>query len=165
MAMFFEGAPMSRTLNPQLFGPIDTPVVKVDAGHQQVTKRMRDLEAQVEVVNQKMDRWAQIVDGRIQQLTQSQKNIVEQIKAVTDGFNRQMANLHSKINERRSSDVKTQELFERHNQLVLNFEARLNQIQKLSTEQEMKLMTYQATYDEILREIRNLRHPGAGLHK
>jgi hypothetical protein len=112
-----------------------------------------------------MDRWAQIVDGRIQQLTQSQKNIVDQIKSVTDGFNRQMANLHSKINERRSSDVKTQELFERHNQLVVNFEARLNQIQKLSTEQEMKLMTYQATYDEILREIRNLRHPGAGLHK
>ena len=156
---------MSRTLNPQLFGPNETPAIKVDAGHQQVTKRLRDLEAQVEAVNQKMDRWAQILDGRIQQLHQSQKNLHEQIKMITDGFNKQMAQLHSKINERKTADVKTQELFERHNQLVHNFEVRINQIQKLSNEQEMKLMTYQATYDEILREIRNLRHAGPGLHK
>jgi len=151
---------MSRTLNPQLFGPLETPVVKVDASHQQVAKRIRDLEAQIEVVNQKMDRWAQILDGRIQQLTQSQKNTVEQIKLVTDGFNRQMAALHSKINERKTSDVKTQELIDRHNILVQNFENRIGQIQKITNEQEMKLIAYQATYDEVLREIRNLKSPG-----
>jgi len=148
---------MSRTLNPQLFGPIETTAVKPDAGNQQLTKRLRDLEAQIETTNGKMDRWAQIIDGRLQQLTQSQKNVTEQIKYVTDSFNKQLAHLHSKINERKTADVKTQELFDRHNQIVHSFENRVGQLQKIVGEQEMKLMSYQATYDEILREIRSLK--------
>jgi hypothetical protein len=148
---------MSRTLNPQLFGPIQTPVVNVEAGGQMQMKKMREVEAQVEVLNQKMERWAQIVEGKIQQLQVGQKNIVEHIKQVAENFSAQQAALHSKINERRGADVKAQELIDRHNQVVHNFENRINGLQKITSEQEMKLMTYQATYDEILREIRNIR--------
>lgn len=148
---------MARTLNPQLFGPIETPIVSVDAGSQAQQRKLREVEAQVEALNQKMDKWVQILDGKMQQLHSNQKNLMEQIKNTSENFSKQQASMQSRLNERRTADVKTQELFDRHNQLVHNFESRVSQIQKVSSEQEMKLLAYQATYDEILREIRNLK--------
>lgn len=150
---------MSRSLNPHLFGPIETPVVKVEgAGLSQAHfKKIRDVEAQIEILNQKIEKWVQILESKIQNLHSAQKNLGEQMKQMGEHFAQQQAILHSKINERRTADVKTQEMLDRHNQLVHNFESRVSQIQKVATEQEMKLMSYQATYDEVLREIRSLK--------
>lgn len=149
---------MPRSLNPTLFGPIETPVVKVDGGALQ-TKKIRDIEMQIEATNQKLDRYVQILEQKIQHTSNHQKALVDQLKLMADGFSKQIALLHSRMNERRVADVKSQELVDRHNQLVQNFDQRMAQVQKLTSEQEMKIMTYQATYDEILREIRNLK-PG-----
>lgn len=148
---------MSRTLNPHLFGPIDTPVVQVDPSYTQNNKRFRDLEMQIDNMNQKLDKWAKMLEGKVQQLHHSQKLLNDHIKQVSANFTEQQAAILSKLNERRTSEVKTQELFDRHNQVINNFEMKIQQIQKVATEQEMKLIAYQATYDEILREIRNLR--------
>ena len=147
---------MSRTLNPQLFGQVDAPLVKVDASPLQ-QKQVREIEAQVEVMNQKLDRWAQIVEQKIQQLSAGQKALGEQIKQLAEMTAKQNAAMHSRLSERRVAEAKTQELFDRHNQLVNSFEARINHVQKVATEQELKLMNYQATYEEVLREIRNLK--------
>jgi len=147
---------MARTLNPQLFGSVDGPLVKVEAGSQIHSKKLREIEAQVETINGKLERWVQILDGKIQQLHNAQKNISEQIRQSAESFSQQQALLASRINERRGADVKTQELVDRHNQLIHKFESRITQIQKVTSEQEMKLLTYQATYDEVLREIRSL---------
>ena len=147
---------MSRTLNPQLFGQVDTPLVKVDVASLQ-QKQLREVEAQVDLMNQKLDRWAQIVEQKIQQLSAGQKVLAEQIKQLAETTAKQNAAMHSRLNERRVAEAKTQELFDRHNQLVNSFETRINHIQKVATEQELKLMNYQSTYEEVLREIRNLK--------
>ena len=148
---------MSRTLNPQLFGPLETPVVKID-GEQISSRRFGDLEAQISIVDQKLERWAQKMEKRFEHLTNAQKALSEQMGQVVHRFNRQQAGIMSKLNEHRLADGKTQELFDRHNQMIFNFENRVHQIQKLSQELEMKLMTYQATYDEVLKEIRSLKN-------
>ncbi|MCB0349583.1 MAG: hypothetical protein KDD38_00270, partial [Bdellovibrionales bacterium] len=141
---------MARTLNPQLFGPIETPVVNVQPSSQAQNRKLNEIESQVEVLNQKLEKWVQILDGKIQQLHSNQKNLMEQIKNTAENFSKQQALMQSRINERKTAEVKTQELFDRHNQLIHNFEARVSQIQKVSNEQEMKLLSYQSTYDEIL---------------
>lgn len=148
---------MSRSLNPNLFGPGEVPVAKVEVSGQVYMKKAREIEAQVEIVNQKLERWVQILEGKIQQLHSAQKNLSEQMKQMSEHFAEQNAVLHGKVNERRTADVKTQEMMDRHNQLVHNFESRVSQLQKVAAEQEMKLMSYQATYDEVLREIRSLK--------
>ncbi len=147
---------MSRSLNPQLFGQVDTPLVKVEGATIQ-NKQLREIEAQVEAVSQKMDRWAQIMEQKIQHLNAGQKMLGEQIKQLAESTAKQNAAMHTRLSERRVADAKTQELFDRHNQLVNSFESRINHIQKVATEQELKLMTYQSTYEEVLREIRNLK--------
>lgn len=147
---------MARTLNPQLFGSVDTPVVKVDGASLQ-QKQVGELEAQIETVNQKLDRWAHLMEQKIQKLTATQKALGEQIKMLAETTAKQNATIFSKLNERRVAEAKTQELFDRHNQLVNSFEMRVSHIQKVATEQEIKLMGYQSTYDEVLREIRNLK--------
>jgi hypothetical protein len=148
---------MARTLNPQLFGTGEPLPVKGEPQSQSQIKKFREMEVQIEVLNNKLEKWVQILDSKIQQLHVGQKNLSEQLRQSVEGFSAQQAALHSKLNERRGSDLKTQEIVDRHNQLIHRFEARVSQIQKISSEQEMKLMTYQATYDEILREIRNLK--------
>src|SRR4030067_2316109 len=92
---------MARTLNPQLFGSIESSVVKVDASTQAQVRKMRELESQFEIVNQKIDKWVQILEGRIQQLHTNQKNLSEQIKNMADGFSGQQASILSKLTERR----------------------------------------------------------------
>lgn len=146
---------MARTLNPQIFGPTETPIVKVEGATLQ-QRKVSEIESQIENVNQKLDRWAQMMEQRIQQLHTAQRAITEQMKQVSENFSGQIASVHSKLNERRQVDAKTHEMIDRHNQLVNTFESRFQHLQKITTEQEIKLMTYQSTYDEVLKEIRNL---------
>ena len=147
---------MSRTLNPELFGPNQAPIVKVDGAVLQ-SRKVGELESQIEVVNQKLDRWAQIMEQKLQQLQANQKHLVDQSRQMAEHFSQQMANMSSKLNERKMLDGKTQEMIDRHNQLVNVFETRFQHLQKVTTEQEIKLMTYHATYDEVLREIRSIK--------
>lgn len=155
---------MARTLNPQIFGqqavaqPSGQPQMQIlDSSPNLHARKMRELEVQNETLNQKIEKWVQILDGKIQKIQNSQKNLNDQFKMSTDNVAQQNAIILSKMNERRTADAKVQELVDRHNQLVHNFELRLSQLQKVTNEQEMKLMAYQSTYDEILREIRNLK--------
>ena len=150
---------MARTLNPQLFGSTSAPTASAntDLIGQVAVRKVRDVEIQVETLDQKIEKWVQILDSKIQKLQAGQKSLADQMKMMSDHFTQQTSTLHNRLNERRAADAKVQELVDRHNQLVHNFELRLSQLQKLSSEQEMKLMTYQATYDEVLREIRGLK--------
>ncbi len=147
---------MSRTLNPQLFGPVETPIVKIEGAAIQ-QRKVSEIESQIENVNQKLDRWAHIMEQKIQQLHTAQKTILGQMKQMSENFSGQIAGMHTKLSERRQVDAKTQEMIDRHNQLVNTFESRFQHLQKVTTEQEIKLMTYQSTYDEVLREIRGLK--------
>jgi uncharacterized protein YoxC len=121
-------------------------------------RKIRDIEAQTDVLNQKLERLARIMEQKVQQLHAAQKALGEQIKQLATTMNEQNAAMHSRLNERRVADAKTQELFDRHNQLVNSFESKINQIQRVATEQEIKVMGYQSTYDEVLREIRALKN-------
>lgn len=124
---------------------------------EQYRRKIRDLENQVAVLTQKVEKLSSILDQRFTQLSQSQKAFETQIKERFEEMGASQAAALSKMNERRVADVKIQEMIDRHNQMVLNFETRMNHIHKVASEQEMKIMTYQATIDEILREIRNAR--------
>jgi hypothetical protein len=150
---------MARSLNPQLFGPANTPTqAPIPAEVQAASnKKIRDIENQVEVVQQKVDRLVQLQEAKFQHLMTMQRNMESQIRQVAETFSKQNAQIISKITEKKGAEVKIQDLIERHQQLVNNFETKLSQVQKVANEQEMKIMSYQATYDEVLREIRSLR--------
>lgn len=120
-------------------------------------RKIRDLENQIQVLTQRMEKMAQHVEQRLTHSQNSQKSLEMSIKNSFQEVAKNQATTTSKMTERRVSDAKIQDMVDRHNQLVLNFEQRMQAAQKVTSEQEMKLMTYQATIDEILREIRNFK--------
>lgn len=164
---------MPRELNPDLFGmrkmtatvglpSNDMPSLSPKPPEQIETteafrRKIRDLENQIQVLNQRMEKMAQHIEQRLTHSQNSQKSLEMSIKNSFQEVAKNQAQTTSKMTERRVSDAKIQEMVDRHNQLVLGFEQRMNQVHKVSSEQEMKLMTYQATIDEILREIRNFK--------
>lgn len=166
---------MPRELNPELFGtrqkpssaaahggPVSQeslPNMNLSSAHQYDTpealkRKIRDLENQVQVLQQKVEKMTLNFEQRLAMTQSTQKSIELSLKSSLQEMAHNQANTLSKLNERRAADAKIQEMVDRHNLLVQNFEIRMSNMHKVSTEQEMKLMTYQATIDEILREIK-----------
>lgn len=165
---------MPRELNPELFGPRQKPSgmsVQAPAASQSlptmslspthayetpeaVKRKIRDLENQVQVLQQKIEKMTMSFEQRMAHTQSTQKSIEMSLKSSLQEMAQNQANTISKLNERRAADAKIQEMVDRHNLLVQNFEVRMTAMHKVSSEQEMKLMTYQATIDEILREIK-----------
>jgi chromosome segregation ATPase len=67
------------------------------------------------------------------------------------------AQVVAKVNERKVTDSKVQELLDRHNHIVRNFENRLISLQRLVSEQEMALHNSQAALEEARNEIARLK--------
>lgn len=151
---------MARTLSPQLFGPTETDVTGGKVEVQLSQKKWREIEDKIEILSKKIAMCIQASESKQNEKTESlqlqQKALSEQVRNLTDQFSQLQVILQSKLKERRNAEAQSQDLIDRHQQVVQNFESRLNQLQKVTTEQELKIRSYQATYDEILREIRNI---------
>lgn len=120
-------------------------------------RRIRDLEQQNRQMQQKIDKLCLHFESKLSGANAQHKTFESGIKQSLDNLEKTQTSLHHKLMERKVVDTKMNELIDRHNQLVQNFETRMSQTQKVTKDQEMKLATYQSTLNEILREIKNLK--------
>ncbi len=65
--------------------------------------------------------------------------------------------LTQRVNERRSLDLKVQEMVDRHNNVIKSFEVRMNHLQKLLAEKEAQMISCQAALNESKMEIARLK--------
>ena len=65
--------------------------------------------------------------------------------------------LTQRINERKSLDLKVQEMVDRHNNVIKSFEVRMNHLQKLLSEKEAQMISTQAALNEAKMEIARLK--------
>jgi hypothetical protein len=65
--------------------------------------------------------------------------------------------LTAKANERRSIDLKVQEMVDRHNNVIKSMEVRMNHMQKLLVEKEAQMVSAQAALNEAKMEIARLK--------
>lgn len=169
---------MSRELNPSLFPELNrqpTPSVektmtgsigstvkdedwksivnKVDFMH----RKMKEFEAKIEQTSSRLNEFANAAKLKIERLTGATQRLDEIIKSGIQDLNGKQAQLISKVNERKVGDMKIQELVDRHNQLVQSFEVRLNQMQKIISEQEMQLLGSRSEIKEAQREIARMK--------
>jgi chromosome segregation ATPase len=155
---------MAREFNPEIFGESARSTAPT-GGHdvEPLKRKVRDLELQVQTLTQKIERMTMAFEQKAMQTQNAQKTFEGHVKQALQELSQGHSVLSGRITERKVADTKIQELVDRHNQLVHNFELRMTNLQKVSAEQEMKLMTYQSTIDEILREIRKLPHSAKSL--
>ncbi len=65
--------------------------------------------------------------------------------------------LSQRVNERKSIDLKVQEMVDRHNNVIKSFEVRMNHLQKLLVEKEGQMVSCQAALNEAKMEIARLK--------
>lgn len=152
---------MSRQFNPDLFkseNSANQDSSGIAVGQiEGLKRRMRELELQNHQLLQKIDKLALFHEQKISQMTAQQKTAEANFRQNLADLSKAQSVLAQRLTERKAVDLKIQELIDRHNLLVQNFESRMGQMQKVTKDQEMKLITYQTTLNEILREIRSLQ--------
>ena len=68
-----------------------------------------------------------------------------------------IAQIAQRVNERKSLDLKVQEMIDRHNNVIKSFEVRMNHLQKLLTEKEGQMISAQSALNEAKMEIARLK--------
>lgn len=129
---------------------LEAQVLQIKAVLSQFDRRIDQMAAQIAETNRdnqsRLDRYGQqllrLEDG-IQRLT-------------TDTSNR-LASLAGRVNERKVSDSKLQDLIDRHNLLVRNFENRLSSLQKLASDQEQALLSAFAALEDARADLARLK--------
>lgn len=114
-------------------------------------------EKRAEALAAKMEEISRLVHGRLERFSQAIVRM-EEIQAQThQEFTGKMAQIVARVNERKVSDNKVQELIDRHNTVIRNFENRLHSLQRLVSEQEMALHNSQAALEETRAELMKAR--------
>lgn len=136
---------MQREINPQLFqqptsSNAQTPANKLVP--QRIENDLKELAAQVHQLRMQN----QLLERKVEQMTMQYQDLSTKYAIVA-----------SKTNERKVADSKIQDLIDRHNTLIMNFENRMTHMSRIMSEQEMKLYNATATVEDARREIARLR--------
>lgn len=166
---------MQKELNPDLFG--ESSVMKTrmvepanpasTLSFQQVMQndqKLGEIRAQVNGVTDQMGRLVAQVNEYMKAsqikfekvhaaLGQLEKN--DQALALDNGH--KLTQLNQKLGERKTLDLKIQEMIDRHNSVLKSYELRLSQLQKLIAEREQQINATQAALNEAKMEIARLK--------
>ena len=94
---------------------------------------------------------------KIEKLQQAQARLEQNHNGLALEAGQKMTALNQKVNERRSLDLKVQEMVDRHNNLIKSFEVRLNHLQKLLAEKDAQLVATQSALNETKMELARLK--------
>lgn len=114
-----------------------------------LSRQMKELAAGLETVERRLESLSTSTNSRFERVQGSQGRMEEAVKRVVQEFSEKFSTVLSRLTERKGSDAKMEELVNRHNQIVQGFEVKLNQMQKVIGEQELKLLSYQSTLKDL----------------
>ena len=158
---------MARELNRELFGQRagEAPGAAQNVDQQRqlslhveaLSKKLKEFDARLETTHIKME---DMTKQNKQRFERVQGHFQSQAEMVKNGFmdiHHKVAQVISRVNERKVADGVVKEMVDRHTSLVQSFEVRLNQLQRVISEQEMQLMNARAELKEALRELTRLK--------
>lgn len=156
---------MQRELNPELFGEkrlsIDAPAIVgervpepdfLDVDRQILELRSQQQKIQTQVLdhvknsNLKLERMQQLVA----RLETSHNGLAQEV-------GHRISQMQQRLIERASYDEKTQEMIDRHNQVIKSFEVRMNQLQRILQEKEAQLSNTLQALTDAKNEIAKLK--------
>lgn len=167
---------MARELNRELFGnpsaakgtdkdSQNTPITYAKADEVRVlhlhienlSKRMKEFESRVETMHTKVE---DMTGQNKQRFERVQGHFKAQNESFQNGLldmNNKIAQVVSRVNERKVSENIIKEMVERHSHVVQSFEVRLQQLQRLISEQELQLMNARSELKSALQELSRLK--------
>jgi len=122
-----------------------------------VSRRMKEFESRVEQMHTKVEINTDQSKQRFERVQGHFTRQTEMLQASFSDIHSKIAQVVSRLNERKLSENVVKEMVERHATVVQTFEVRLQQIQKVMSEQEMQLMNCRSELKEALQELARLK--------
>lgn len=168
---------MHRELNPELFGEgTSSRSHRPDSGasasggpsetatHSGLDRQVHELRLAMAAMAEEMRKVSLQVQEfmktshlRMERLQQQVLRIEQSHNGMAQEVGQKFHTLGLRLGERKTLDQKTQELMDRHGQIVKSFEVRMNHLQRLLSEKESQFMNAQAALNEMKMELSRLK--------
>jgi len=157
---------MSRQLNKDLFEEQVAVKPFLNTKNEAPELIVQDLAYQVKILSRKVRELTnnqKATDLRIPKLEESMRDLFSKsqnnlkrletaVKSSLQSFMNKFSRLNTKVTEKSLNNGKIQEIIDRHNMVLQQYELRLNKLQKVITDQEFKLMNYDATLKQLQKK-------------
>ncbi len=144
---------------PRVPGPIPPEVKLLEAHVHALKLQLQASEKRSEMMHAQMQELLRATTSRFERVSHAINRVESSTTSQIQELNTKYAGLASKMNERRVQDAKVQEMIDRHNHIVRNFENRLVHLQRVLSEQEMQLLNASAALEDARHEISRLKRP------
>lgn len=169
----WKGSSMQKELNPELFG--EKKVVKssnsdvaanlgnsasylnTDRQIFELRSQNQQLHGQLEKIVSSVNEWIKTSNLKFEKQAALLSRLEQNHNGLATEAGQKISQLNAKANERRSLDLKVQEMVDRHNNIIKSFEVRMNHLQKLLAEKEAQMVVSQAALNEAKMEIARLK--------
>ncbi len=137
------------------YPPIDLKVVEAQV--QQIKAVLQQYERRLDQLSARQNEISRDSQSRLDRFEQQMIRLEDGISRLTTDTSQRLASLAGRVNERKVTDSKVQELMDRHNLMLRNFENRLSSMQKLASDQEQALLSAFAALEDARAELSRLK--------
>jgi hypothetical protein len=167
---------MARELNREIFGnlvPVQSPQpqgsnqspafakaddIRIMQMHvESLSRRMKEFESRVETMHTKVEEVINQNRQRFERVQNHFKGQTEMLQNALSDVHNKIAQVVSRMNERKLSEGMVKEMVDRHGQVVQSFETRLQQFQKVMSDQELQLMHARSELKETMLELARMK--------
>ena len=161
---------MQRRLNANLFDqeltqPIEerpqfsaVAYQKMNEEMEALRKKVSSLESQVEVLRGQLSQKSSQYEQKFDRLSRAMTQLEQQDRQANLALSRKVRALEEAMGERKVIDGKIENMVDRYNMSLQNFENRLTSLQKVISDKELTLMKYQAVIEQIYKEVEKLKN-------
>jgi chromosome segregation ATPase len=160
---------LNRRLNPQLFednspapaeeAPTYSAVAAQKMGEEfkEIKKSVSHLESVVEVLQAQVGQLSKNSDKRSEVFSTALNEIEKAMAEQTDQLSQKSQRLEEQLKDREQVDTKIENMVDRFNMSLQQFENKLSSLQKVISEKEMALMSYRKIIEQIVDEVEKLK--------
>lgn len=148
-------APQTQPGRAVPFPPIDFKVLEAQVN--QLRAAVTQFDKKIDHLSSRFNELTRDTQGRLDRYGQQLMRLEDGIQRLTADTSQRFALVAGKVNERKVTDGKVQELVDRHNLLIRNFENRLAALQKLTADQEQALLSAHAALEDARVELSRLK--------
>jgi len=151
--LFGENHTKSRVFEPQTASNISVLEQKVAETRQQVHQISENLNKIVGQINE----FIRNSQAKFDRLAQSIQKLEQNDQIINMEAAQKISQLHNRLGDRKTTDLKIQEMIDRHNSVLRSFEVRLGHMQKILNEKDAQVISAQAALNEAKMEIARLK--------
>lgn len=160
---------MHRRLNPQLFDSVGGNNVSEKADYSAIAnkkmaeevlvlkKSVSHLESQVEVLRGQLAQFTDRTEKRTDRISKAMTQVEQQDRQANLEILQKVRTFETNLKESRVIDGKIENMVDRYNMSLRQFENRLTSLQKVISEKEMTLMRYNSALETIFKELEKMK--------